>query len=275
MLRQLLNALRTRSVRFADPVAAEAAEPVDLQQQAPLDDHLQILFGEVRIGTASYPELLRRCAAQTGTQIRAGNLFRRAQGGINLARYFTASLAVEGQRAECGVFRGFSALLMCHAARAVQPGFDGAGMYLFDSFERFSPPQDEDMIRTRSATGEMIVEPPFPLNAKLDTSLEHVQRALSDFGGLSMRKGWIPATLHDLAEAQWAFVHLDVDLYAPTLGALEYFHPRLARGGIIITDDYGAPNYPGARKAWDAYCDAHQVAFIALGTGQAVIIGEA
>ena len=70
------------------------------------------------------------------------------------------------------------------------------------------------------------------------------------------------------------FVHLDVDLYAPTLASLEYFVPRLVDGGVIICDDYGAPLFPGAHRAWDRFCARHDLPFVVLDTGQSVILKQ-
>ena len=47
---------------------------------------------------------------------------------------------------------------------------------------------------------------------------------------------------------KFAFVHLDADLYQPTLAALRYFYPRMVAGGVIIIHDYNH-NWDGARKA--------------------------
>ena len=67
-------------------------------------------------------------------------------------------------------------------------------------------------------------------------------------------------------------MHIDVDLYEPTRGCLEYFYPRLVEGGVMICDDYGAPLYPGAHKAWDEYCGQNDIAYVVLDTGQSVLI---
>lgn len=271
MLRQLFKSLRNMSGRHGAFDTGRA--DFELQDRAPSDAHLAVLFGSVRFGQESYSALLRRCAAETGTEIRSGNLFRRAQGGLNLMRYFVASLEVPGLRAECGVLRGLSASLMCHAAHAARQDFDGTGMYLFDSFERSSPPGEfEDRIPLRGGHGMTTLRPPFPANAKVDRSFEQVQRALAGFPGLDIRQGRIPEVLQQLPEAKWSFVHLDGGLCEQTLGGLEYFYSRLSQGGIIVTDGYDAPNYAGAHKAWDQFCGERDIAFIVLGTGQAVII---
>jgi O-methyltransferase len=50
-----------------------------------------------------------------------------------------------------------------------------------------------------------------------------------------------------LKSRQFAFVHLDADLYEPTLAGLRFFYPRVAPGGFLIVHDYNA--WAGARKA--------------------------
>jgi len=48
-------------------------------------------------------------------------------------------------------------------------------------------------------------------------------------------------------------VHIDVDLYKPTLSSLEFFFPKIVKGGALICDDYNASAFPGAKGAWDKY----------------------
>lgn len=98
------------------------------------------------------------------------------------------------------------------------------------------------------------------------------RQTLSDFPRLAFHQGWIPAVFNDLPEGRWSFVHLDLDLFEPTYASLDYFYPRLAPGGAIICDDYGAPLFPGAHRAWDRYCDEHDVPYVVLDTGQSVIL---
>jgi len=71
------------------------------------------------------------------------------------------------------------------------------------------------------------------------------------------------------------FVHIDVDLYQPTLAALEYFYPRLAAGGIIVCDDYGSLSFPGAYKAVEEFSRKYNEPILRFTTCQAVIIKEA
>lgn len=48
-----------------------------------------------------------------------------------------------------------------------------------------------------------------------------------------------------------SLINLDVNFYLPTKIALEYFWPRLVRGGILLLDDYGI--VPGETQAVDEY----------------------
>ena len=76
------------------------------------------------------------------------------------------------------------------------------------------------------------------------------------FPGVTFNPGWIPVSFAGLPERRYRFVHVDVDLYQPTLDAFAYFFPRLEAGGLIVTDDY---NWPGGRKAVDEFCAANGV----------------
>jgi O-methyltransferase len=98
-----------------------------------------------------------------------------------------------------------------------------------------------------------------------------VRDAMAGFPGASLHKGWIPEVLAELPEAPWSFVHVDVDLYQPTLDCLKYFFPRLVPGGVIVCDDYGSPAFPGARRAWIEFC-GDSLGYVALPTGQSVLV---
>jgi hypothetical protein len=43
--------------------------------------------------------------------------------------------------------------------------------------------------------------------------------------------------LLEVENETFCFVHLDLDLYIPTLASLRFFWPRVATGGIIMLDD--------------------------------------
>ena len=57
------------------------------------------------------------------------------------------------------------------------------------------------------------------------------------------------ALASQLNNAKFSFVHLDVDLYESTKESINFFSPRMIRGGIIVVHDYGCSR--GVRKAVD------------------------
>jgi hypothetical protein len=66
-------------------------------------------------------------------------------------------------------------------------------------------------------------------------------------------EGWIPERFPEVADRRFAFVHIDVDLEQPTRDSIEFFYPRMNKGGIILCDDYGFTTCPGATSTIDAY----------------------
>jgi O-methyltransferase len=239
-------------------------------ERAPLDLHTRILFGDVEIAGTPLLDLYDSCIKESATPVSPWKTFARIQGAANLARYFLHTLKLDGARAECGVFQGFSALFVCRAAALATGTFDGAGFHLIDSFAGFPKPQAEDFIPIRSGN-ETSHAPAFG-EGDAAVSFEQVCAVFRDYPGVRFHRGFIPQVLSQVPDTRWAFVHIDVDLHEPTLASIEYFYPRMVKGGVIVCDDYGSKLFPGARKAWESYCEANGIAFVTLETGQSVLI---
>lgn len=242
------------------------------QRQADLDLHEAALLDGLFLAGMPFRPLYRDCLARSGTQVPPWKRLRRAQRAYQLARYAELTAGVPGSRAECGVLRGLSALLVAATLRKAAPGFDLKQLYLVDSFEGLSAMHPADAVRARAgpgATGEYSMRE----GAFGNTSAAHVREVMED--RCSIVQGWIPEVLESLPGTPWAFVHLDVDLYEPTFGALDYFVPRLAPGGALINDDYLSPLFPGAGKAWDEYFEERSLPFVVLDSGQAVFVNRA
>lgn len=125
-----------------------------VHQNAPIDLSVDTLFRDERVGELDFLPLYRECIAATRTPVSGCKMFGRAQRALNLVRYFDHSLGVDGARAECGLFAGFSSLLLARVAKMRDPGFDGAGLHLIDSFEGLSQPTAQDAIGTKPSSGE-------------------------------------------------------------------------------------------------------------------------
>lgn len=170
-----------------------------------------------------------------------------------LAQLLKLSLDLPGDVAECGVYKGGSAWLMCQAIRS-----HGKVNHLFDSFEGLSQPGPDD--GTYWSPGGL----------RIDEAV--VRRNLAEFDNVAFHKGWIPAPFAAVRDLGFAFVHVDVDLFQPTLDSLEFFYPRLAPGGVMLFDDYGFVTCPGARLAVDRFFESRPERVVLLPTGQAFVV---
>lgn len=240
-----------------------------LHGRAGIGQHLEILYRDIKVGPENFAELYARCLHHTGTAVTPFNTMQRFQTRLELVQYFLATLTLPGARAECGVYRGATALLLCHAWRSRQPGFQGNDLYLIDSYSGTSASVAQDQIPMRDADGPTRMEAFFPAG-KTDTSPELVRGFFGEFPNVNICAGWIPQVFATLPEREWAFVHLDLSLYEPTLASLEYFYPRLSKGGAILCD--GSIFCPGVTQAWEKFCIRYDLAYITLGHREMVLM---
>ena len=165
------------------------------------------------------------------------------------------ALRTGGDAAECGVYRGASSYLVCRAIAGSQ-----RINHLFDSFEGLSQPGEFDGAYWSPGA--------------LAATEEDVRAGLAEFDNFRLYPGWIPDRFEEVADRRFCFVHIDVDLYQPTRDSLEFFFPRLNKGGIVLMDDVGFKSCPGATRAAEEYFDNRDEPVIYLPTGQAFAIRE-
>ena len=186
-------------------------------------------------------------------------------GGQRLDRKFVLwSLAksvreLTGDTAECGVLHGHSSHLIC----SVMQDDPTHQHHIFDSFEGLSEPLPADAPQVDTA---------YQWNeGDLSVSEEEVRKNLRGFEFVHYYPGWIPERFPEVEETQFKFVHVDVDLYQPTLDSLAFFFPRMVAGGILLCDDYGSEICPGARKAFDQIGEQFGMSVVHLPTGQGLV----
>jgi hypothetical protein len=178
----------------------------------------------------------------------------------NLNELFQLALRVEGDVVECGVYKGGSAFFL---GRHIQRHHSPRRLCLFDSFQGLSPPTatDGDWWRRGDLRG----------------SIKDVEDAMAPLGDLSFVEiypGWIPQRFGEVAERRFCFVHIDVDLFAPTVDSIRFFYPRVNRGGIILLDDYGHQSCVGATAAIDQFMIDKPEPIVNLASGGALIVKE-
>lgn len=156
---------------------------------------------------------------------------------------------VAGDLAELGVYKGLT-------ARLFHQYMPDRTLHLFDTFEGFSKEDltaEQNRKNFTSFTGghwKSAGEEIEVLSRQFsDTSVEKVLTFINSRNkNIKVHKGIFPSSVKDgLHEAKFAFVHLDADVYEPTLAGLDFFYPRMSIGGVIVVHDYNT--WPGARKA--------------------------
>ena len=100
-----------------------------------------------------------------------------------------------------------------------------------------------------------------------DTSVEKVQRYIGAHVNIRYKPGFFPETTAGLETEKFALVHIDADLYAPTVEALTFFYPRLSNGGVIIVHDYNH-NWDGIPKAINEFMETIPESLIELSDWQ-------
>lgn len=165
---------------------------------------------------------------------------------------------IEGDLAECGVWRGGSVLAMILALQDL--GVEGRRIHLFDTFEGMTEPTAADTSPFHPPASEIWREsggrPWGDLLFDGEINSEDAVREVLGSSGypaelLEFVRGPVEETLPASAPERLALLRLDTDWYESTRHELEHLYPRLAVGGVLIIDDYG--HWEGARRAVDEY----------------------
>lgn len=161
---------------------------------------------------------------------------------------------IEGSIVECGVWRGGS--MMAVALKLIQSNTE-RNLYCFDTFEGMSDPTDQDISSFGDNASHYLKN-----NQKSETDpiwayspLETVRSNLESTGfpmdKIHFIRGKVEDTLPNDSIKRIALLRLDTDWYESTKHELIHLFPLLAKGGVIIIDDYG--HWEGAKKAVDEY----------------------
>ena len=164
---------------------------------------------------------------------------------------------IPGDFAELGVFQGETAKII-HEIDPARP------FRLFDTFTGF----EEKDLEVETSEDEKYSPSHFS-----NTNLEEVKKYINGNENIHFYSGYFPDTAKDLLNEKYSFVHLDADLYKPSLAALHYFYPRLSPGGVIIIHDYNH-NWDGLRNAVDEFLHTipEKIIEVADWQGSAMII---
>lgn len=159
-----------------------------------------------------------------------------------------ASIVPQGVAVECGVYTGWVTKMLLDMGKFTE-------VYAFDTFEGIQGAKPGEMFNN----GDMSVK-------------DIKQEVFDRIDGAIVVEGKVQDTLNVLLDVNdISFVHLDMDVYEPTLTALECIYPRMVQGGVIVLDDFGNWMTPGIMDAVSDFILSDDVKFVYLPTGQGVI----
>lgn len=137
---------------------------------------------------------------------------------------------------EVGVYRGGSAWFIATAVKHFMPS--RPRVYAIDTFSGHPVGVLDETL-----------DAAHPAGLFGDVDVEDVRRFLAERPNVKLIQGEAISELERLNETAFSFIHLDVDTYLTTKRCLEYFVPRLAPGGVMVIDDFGAPKCRGLTQA--------------------------
>jgi O-methyltransferase len=166
---------------------------------------------------------------------------------LELVAHEIYSKNLNGAVAELGVYKG-------DFAKEINTVFADRKLYLFDTFEGF----DKSDISTEVKNGFSSGEQDFS-----DTSAECVLAKMPHKSQCEIKKGFFPNTANGLEE-KFVFVSIDTDLFDPIYSGLNYFYPRLEKGGYIFIHDFNNDEYKGAREAVIRFCKENSLPYFPI-----------
>jgi hypothetical protein len=165
-----------------------------------------------------------------------------------------------GSIVECGIYRGAGLFTWAKLLEIFHAGDRLKKVIGFDNFAGFAgidPDKDgrEQPERAKVVGGwnagryyKEIIEHIEIFHA--DSFMPRAKRIEVVAGNLS---DTAPQYVSDNPGLRIALLNLDVDVYEPTKAALEAFYPHVVQGGIVIFDEYGAPEWGGESTAVEEY----------------------
>lgn len=154
---------------------------------------------------------------------------------------------VSGSVVECGVGKGRSLLYFSFLSQREKKGRKVWG---FDSFEGFPEPDEKDKSSRNPKKGEWSGVDVYYIKKLLRNS--GVQKDFIE-NNIRLIKGFFDKSLTEYDKKPIALLHIDVDLYQSYIDVLEQLFPFVSEGGIVLFDEYGEDNWPGAKKAVDEF----------------------
>jgi hypothetical protein len=171
------------------------------------------------------------------------------------------AVRLEGDFVECGVNRG-------GLSRTVIEYLDwkslGRTFYLLDTFCGLSEKYISDAEQARGISPTM--------NGYYEECYDDVVETFRGLPNVRIVRGAVPETLTQVAAKKVAYLSIDMNCVEPEIAALEFFWDKLARGALVVLDDYGWSQHLLQKRAFDEFAARKQVAILSMPTGQGLIL---
>ncbi len=169
-----------------------------------------------------------------------------------LLEFYTSIYVIDGDIVECGVGEGTTFLSLVYLAKLESKG---RKIWGFDSFEGFPEPSIYDKSPRNPKKGEWNLSNIINIKKRLINERNIDPTFIKKY--VRLIKGFFNESLEKYDGGPIALLHLDVDLYESYKVSLEQLWPKVAKGGIVLFDEYKLPsallNFPGASKAIDEF----------------------
>jgi O-methyltransferase len=159
---------------------------------------------------------------------------------------------------ECGTANGVTAFF---ALKEIENNIQKQNflMHLYDSWGSM---QEKDLLETEMNH----------IGNYSELDINRTKKNLKEFEDkIIYHIGYIPESLdNEKAPKTIVYMHIDLNSAMPTLASLEFFFPRLVRGGVILFDDYGQEEYKDTKKITDKFFSDKPGMLLKLPTSQAI-----
>ena len=199
-------------------------------------------------GDKEFMEIYNICKDYTMTSLE------RMYSLYNSMKYIISN-KIDGDLAECGVWKGCSAMLM--ALLLKRYGIMDKKIHLYDTFEGMSEPTSVDKTITGISASTLLNKQRKENKNSVwcYSPIEEVKKTLLSTGypqeNLIFVKGKVEDTLPRHVPGKLSLLRLDTDWYESTRIELQILYPLLSEKGVLIIDDFG--HWEGAKKAVTEY----------------------
>jgi len=161
---------------------------------------------------------------------------------------------------ECGVADGITAFFALREICGHKKTANNFSMHLYDAWNQM---RKEGLLESELSR----------VGGYVEISIDRTKRNLTEFkDNVVYHQGYIPESFSMLPEHpnQIIYLHIDLNSANNTLSTLEFFYPRLVRGGVILFDDYGSMAFEDTKKTVDAFFFGKSGILLKFPTGQAI-----